>query len=217
MNDHPRDQIAGVVLAGGQGRRMGPEPKVLMRLHGVPLFELALRRAAPQVGLLCMSSHLSVTQLGNPGVAVIPDPLPGFLGPLAGVCSALQYACANAPSVKWLCTFAADTPWFPADLAYRLWRTLKDADDAQVAVARSGERRHPVFALWPVSALPVLLGILETGADRSLARCQAALGVVWADWPSLPRDPFFNLNTPADFACAQAEPPEPADKSGGIG
>lgn len=199
MNE-PIDNIAGVVLAGGRGSRMGPEPKVLIRLGGHTLLERAVLHAAPQVSCLLISSNLSAADLGNPTQPVLPDTVPGHLGPLAGVCAALEYLQQHEPQALWLCSFAADTPWFPPDLVERL-DTARRACDARLAVARSGGRSHPVFALWPVSILPEIRAALSAPTELGAGRFQSRFPVAFADWPcAAEEDPFFNLNTPEDFA-----------------
>ena len=191
------------VLAGGRGRRMGPQPKVLLRLGDSSLVERACRRAAPQVDVLCVSSHLGAHELGEPRLTVIHDGFPGFLGPLAGVCAAMEFLRETAPDVEWLCSFAADTPWFPCDLVARLMSAIRLAPGAGVAVARSDGRPHPVFALWSTSALPRMKSVLASGTDLGMMRFQAGLHPVFVDWPAGEADPFFNINTPEDFERAR--------------
>jgi len=196
--------IAGVVLAGGRGSRMGPEPKVLIRLGEQTLLERAVQRAAPQVGCLLISSNLSAADLGNPTQPVLPDTVPGYLGPLAGVCAALEHLRQHERQALWLCSFAADTPWFPLDLVERL-DTARRECDARLAVARSGGRSHPVFALWPVSILPEIRAALAAPTDLGAGRFQSRFPVAFADWPyAREGDPFFNLNTPEDLVRAPA-------------
>lgn len=182
---------------------MGSEPKVLLRLDGATLIERAVARAAPQVDCLCLSSNLDVQALGFTGCVVLPDRFPGFLGPLAGVHAAMAFFRETAPEMEWLCSFAADTPWFPRDLVDRLRGAVSASRGNAIAVARSGERPHPVFALWPMSALPHLEAALETGSDFGVRRFQAAFSPLYVDWPAGAEDPFFNLNTPEDLARAR--------------
>ena len=198
-----KQQVGGVVLAGGLGRRMGSEPKVLLRLGGATLVERAVARAEPQVDLICISSDLDERALGCSRCAVLADRFPGYLGPLAGVHAAMAFFRETAPEMEWLCSFAADTPWFPHDLVARLRDAVSTSAGNAMAIARSGERPHPVFALWPMSVLPHLESVLAAGSDRGVARFQAAFGPVYVDWPAGPEDPFFNLNTPEDLARAR--------------
>lgn len=198
------DNMAGVVLAGGRGSRMGPQPKVLIRLGGQTLLERVVLRAASQVNCLLISSNLPAAELGELGHPVLPDTVPGNLGPLAGVCAALEHLREHQPGVLWLCSFAADTPWFPLDLVARLDSARRECD-ARLAVARSGGKSHPVFALWPVSILPEIRATLAEAAELGAGRFQSRFRVAFADWPLTEAgDPFFNLNTPEDLAAARA-------------
>lgn len=216
LTEADRGRIAGVVLAGGRGSRMGSAPKVLMRLGGTTLLQRALSRASPQVGLLCLSSNLDKTQIGQTACDVLPDSVPGYRGPLAGVCTAMEYLHGHAPEVSWLCSFAADTPWFPVDLVSRLMQALR-SENAEIAVARSGARKHPVFALWPVSALGLLRETVALSPDLSTGRFQSRFRVSFADWGIGSHDPFFNLNTPEDFNSARSLLHTIGDIDAGIG
>lgn len=182
---------------------MGSEPKVLLRLGGATLVERAIARAEPQVGAICLSSNLDERTLGCPGCAVLADRFPGYLGPLAGVHAAMAFFRETAPEVEWVCSFAADTPWFPHDLVARLQDAVSASPGNAMAIARSRERPHPVFALWPVWVLPLLESMLGAETDRGVARFQSAFSPVYVDWPAGVEDPFFNLNTPEDFARAR--------------
>jgi molybdopterin-guanine dinucleotide biosynthesis protein A len=97
---------------------------------------------------------------------------------------------------------AADTPWPPLDLAARL-RQAAEGAAAEVAVACSGGGVHPVFALWSPLLVARLRSALVEGGERSVQRFQAQCRQVQVDWPVLPRDPFFNINTPADLEIAR--------------
>lgn len=199
-----KGRIAGVVLAGGQGSRMGPEPKVLMTLGELSLVERATRRLSAQVDRLCISSNLPGDLLGGTGCAVVPDTVPGYRGPLAGVCAAMEFFSSRHTGVEWVCSVAADTPWFPEDLVVRLVQACGQPSVRGIAVARSAARAHPVFALWSMATLPALREVVEAGSDMSVARFQSRFALAWADWQVGGMDPFFNLNTPADIERARA-------------
>lgn len=190
-----RDDIAAVVLAGGEGRRIGGG-KPLRRLGG----ETLLARALGQAGRYSDRVALAVrhpAQVGAPeGVVVIPDA--PVEGPLGGLAAALEYARAQGrPAVL---TLPCDMPFVPPDLAERLGSAL---DDHAAALAASGGRLHPVCALWRVAALDHLPAYAASGR-RSLHGFAEAVGFTAVDWPALPADPFFNVNTAGDLAEAEA-------------
>jgi len=195
--------IAGIVLAGGRGRRLGQGEKCLCRLGGRSLLEHAVGRAAPQTATLLLSFNGDARSLPACGLPVIPDSVPDFAGPLAGVLAGLEYLRAHQPGVRWLACFACDCPWFPRDLVQRLWRRAAH-DECEVAVARSAGRLHPVFALWSCDLAATLRDALVRRDMRGAGEFLRARRHVAVDWAATPFDPFFNINTPEDLALAEA-------------
>ena len=143
--------IAGLVLAGGRATRLGGGDKPLRLLGGRPMLARVLERLLPQVEQIAISANGDPARFAAFGLPVLPDDGPaGRAGPLAGILSGLQWARREAAFEK-LLTVAGDTPFFPTDLAARLNAASAGHPD-RIAVAASGGRRHPVFALWPVVA-----------------------------------------------------------------
>lgn len=190
--------IAGIVLAGGLGTRMGGTDKALMPLAGRPMLAHALARLAPQVPLLAISANGDPARFAAFGLPVLADGVPGFPGPLAGVLAGMDWAAAQGATA--VLSLAADTPFPPADLAVRL-------DAAGFAMAASPDtegrmRRHPTVALWPVRLREALRAALSRG-ERKVGRWAAEQGAGVVCWDQ-PPDPFFNVNTPQDLAQAEA-------------
>jgi molybdenum cofactor guanylyltransferase len=189
----------GLILAGGQGRRLGGLDKALVRLGPETLLARAERRLAPQVGGMAVSANGDPARLGT-SLPVLPDALRGFAGPLAGVLAGLDHAAERGAGS--LVTVAVDTPFFPDDLVARLL-----ASGAPLAVAATADeggrlRWHGTFALWPVSARTALRAALDRG-ERKVSAVAGALGAVAVAFDAPAPDPFFNINTPADLAKAQ--------------
>ncbi|MCW7540375.1 molybdenum cofactor guanylyltransferase MobA [Aquabacterium sp. A7-Y] len=155
-----REDVTGLVLAGGQGRRMGGVDKGLQPFRGEPLVRHALRRLAPQTGALMISANRHLERYRGFGVPVHEDSLPGHAGPLAGFLSGLRHC-----RTPYLATVPCDSPGFPADLVARLARALEPGD-ADLAIASCGERRQPVFCLMKTRTLDSLMGFLEGGGRR---------------------------------------------------
>ena len=195
MADMPN--ILGVLLAGGQGRRMGYVDKCLMPLAGRPLLGHVIERVRPQV------SRLILNAAGDPGrfaafdLPVVADVVEGFAGPLAGVLTGMEWAADNRPDVAWVATFATDAPFVPADLVARLVDAIGDAD---MACAVSGGRAHPVFALWPVAERRALRRAMVEDGVRKVDRWTAAYRMAHVAFAGGAVDPFFNINTPEDLA-----------------
>src|SRR5262245_28181144 len=116
--------IAGLILAGGQSRRMGGGDKCLRLLHHKTILARLIARARPQVATLALNANGDPLRFAKYELPVIPDVVEGFAGPLAGVLTGLEWARANAPNSKWLATFASDAPFLPTDLVARLFTTV---------------------------------------------------------------------------------------------
>ena len=200
-----RAEIAGVILAGGQGRRMGGADKALVDLAGRPFLERVIERFAPQVAPLLLSANDDPARFARFGLPVVPDPLPEPCGPLAGVAAAHAFLARTRPEIGFLATVAVDTPFLPVDLVARLAAALVAHPDARVAVAASRGRVHPVAAVHRLVDLEDLIAGLADGSIRRVMRWVEARGVATVDFDDCEGvDPFLNLNRPEDLAAAQA-------------
>ncbi|NEX46189.1 molybdenum cofactor guanylyltransferase MobA [Pseudotabrizicola algicola] len=191
----------GVILAGGQARRMGGGDKGLRLLHGQSLLQRVIRRLQPQVRGMAINANGDPRRFEGFKLPVLPDPMPGFPGPLAGVLAAMDWAAERgAPAVV---TVAADTPFFPADLVQRLDRA---AGAGGFSLAATGGHAapdwHPTFGLWPTDLRDSLRRDLQAG-QRKMIDWALSHGAKAALFPSA-GDPFFNINTPDDLASAEA-------------
>lgn len=193
----PRDAITGLVLAGGQGRRMGGLDKGLLPYHGQALAWHALDRLRPQVGPLALSANRHVADYAAFGCPVWPDEITGFAGPLAGWHAALRHC-----TTPYLASVPCDVPDFPPDLVVRLADALV-AHEAEIATATvvdpaTGVRREqPVFSLMARHLAPRLARALLAGEHRvrGWVAQQRHVEVLFDD-PAA----FANLNTPDDLA-----------------
>jgi len=194
--------VAGVILAGGQSRRMGGGDKALRTLGGETLLAHVIARARPQVRMLALNANGDPKRFSAFALPVIADAVAGFAGPLAGVLTGLEWAHANAPGLDWLASFATDAPFFPRDLVTRLLRAASD-ERADLACAASGGRTHPVFGLWPLRlAADLRRAVVEEGI-RKVEDWTGRYRVAVVDFPIRPFDPFFNANRPEDLAEAE--------------
>ena len=197
MSDLLVRQTAGVILAGGLARRMGGGDKGRQVVGGRSILARTVACITPQVSRLALNANGDPARFADLGLPVIPDPLPGYPGPLAGILAGLLWATASG--AEWLVSIPGDCPFLPEDLVSRLHAAR---GNAVFAVAASGGRTHPVAALWPVSCQVELQAALSAGErkiDAFTARHPSAL----AEWPTQPRDPFLNVNTAHDLATAE--------------
>ncbi len=183
--------ITGVILAGGQGSRMGGEDKGLVMYRGRPLIEPVLARLRPQVGTVLLSANRNLERYREYGLPIVADRLDGFQGPLAGFAAALEVA-----TTPWLVTVPCDGPDLAEVLVQRLWQGAQAAS-AEIAVAHDGARMHSVYALMRRDVLPGLRAFLARG-ERKIGLWFEEYRTERVDFSDMP-ERFFNLNTPQDI------------------
>lgn len=191
-------QITGVILAGGQGRRMGGVDKGLQSLNGRPMVEWVLTRLAPQVDTLMINANQNLARYGEFGYEVLPDRIPDFAGPLAGLHAALSHV-----TTALLVTVPCDSPFLPDDLVTRLHAAL-EAENAELAVARTGDQLHRAFCLTRRGILSKLDAFLASG-ERRVGLWHASLKVAEVSFDE-EADAFSNINTPEDLAHCEKWP-----------
>jgi molybdenum cofactor guanylyltransferase len=191
----------GLLLAGGQSRRMGGGDKALRRLGGRTLLERVIERLRPQVAALVLNANGDPARFAGLGLPVVADSVPDFAGPLAGVLAGLDWAAAHQPNCAFVASVATDAPFFPTDLVARLIQTLTESG-ADLACAASGGRAHPVFGLWPVRLRGDLRHALVTEGVRKVDVWTGRYRLATEAFPTDPFDPFFNANRPEDLAAA---------------
>lgn len=198
--------IAGLILAGGQSRRMGGGDKSLLPLGDGCVLDQVLSRLAPQTETLVLNANGDPTRFSAFRLLVLADTVEGFPGPLAGVLAGLEWAAADT-SCKAIVTAAGDTPFLPLELVGRL-AAAADERPGAIAVACSGGRQHPTFALWPVGCREALRHFLVDGDNRRVSAFIERHGHVEVEFPLLQAggrqvDPFFNINVSDDLAQAE--------------
>ena len=204
--------IVGVILAGGQSRRMfegqaKQGDKTLLELGDGTMLDAVIERLAPQVDQIVINANGDPTRFDDFGLAVVGDTVGGFVGPLAGVLAGMRWAQKNTPDARYIVTVSADAPFLPDDLVVRFVAALTDKPGA-IAVAQSADGLHPVIGLWPVALADDLEAALTAGVRKVLAwtdthgTVPVAFGPIEVGGETI--DPFFNANTPGDLARARA-------------
>jgi len=196
------DLVVGLLLAGGQSRRMGGGDKSLMTLGGETLLARLIARVRPQVGPMVLNANGDLARFASYGLPIAPDVVGGYVGPLAGVLTGLEWARANAPDCAYVASFACDAPFVPRDLVSRLLAAL-EKEAADLACASSGGRDHPVFALWPVRLADDLRRAVEREGIRKVDSWTGRYRLARAAFATEPVDPFFNVNAPEDMKAAE--------------
>ncbi len=204
---HKLGDITGVLLAGGQSRRMFPDQpgggdKSLRDLAGKPMLAHLIERLGPQVGRLVINANGDPARFAAFNLPVAPDTIHGFVGPLAGVLAGMRWSETNAPSATHIATVSTDAPFIPLDLVARLRKGVVD-HPAAIAIASSGGDLHPVIGLWPVALADDLEKTLHNGVRKVLAWTDRhgtqAVEFPFTQMAGRQIDPFFNANHPDEL------------------
>jgi molybdopterin-guanine dinucleotide biosynthesis protein A len=196
--DEPRRQdITGVVLAGGHARRMGQRDKGLVELAGKPLVAHVIAALRPQVGDLLISANRNIEHYAEFGYPVLRDAETGFLGPLAGIVTSMRRV-----RTPWLLCAPCDMPLLPADLGSRLRQCVGNFAKPGCA-ATTHERTQPLCALLHRDLADTIEQFLANGRRSALDWIRLA-GLEWCDF-SDETHCFLNLNTPAEVSRFEAQ------------
>ena len=194
-----KDDVTGLILAGGRGSRMGGADKGLQNFRGMPMAMFTLLRLAPQVGEMMINANRNLAAYESFGVPVWPDGLADYAGPLAGFLTGLEKC-----ETPYLVTVPCDTPLFPQDLVARLAEAL-ERDDAEIAMAAAREedgqvRAQPVFSLMRHDLMESLVRFTHGGGRKIDAwTAQHRTVLVPFDRPGDDADAFANANTIAEL------------------
>ena len=192
----------GVVLAGGLSQRMGGGDKPLREIGGRTILARVISRLEPQCDGLLLSANGDPSRFASFGLPVVADGVKHYPGPLAGILAGLDWAAAHRPTAQWIVSAPGDCPFLPRDLVVRL-RQAVSAQDAELAVAASQGRSHPVIGLWKVALREALREALVVEGLRKVDEWTGRYHVATVSWAAEPFDPFFNVNTVDDLAEAE--------------
>ena len=201
--------ILGLLLAGGQSRRMGGGDKALRLLGGRPLLQRVIDRMRPQVAALILNANGDPARFAGFGMPVVADSIPDFAGPLAGILAGLDWAAAHRPDCPVIASVATDAPFLPENLVSNLHEGM-EAEGAELACAASAGQPHPVIGLWPVRLRDDLRHALVEEGIRKVDVWTSRYRLATVSFPELSLgdgltiDPFFNANRPEDFDRAAA-------------
>jgi molybdopterin-guanine dinucleotide biosynthesis protein A len=199
MVEIPIPPTYGLVLAGGLARRMGGGEKARIEIGGVSILDRVLATLSEQCAGMIINANGDPARFADTEVPVVPDNVPDYPGPLAGILAGLDWLAAQDNGIEWLLSVPGDCPFLPDDLVERLHLARREMGaGVRLACARSGEWRHPVVGLWPLALRKSLRKALVDEGLRKIDVWTARHGVAVADWPAEPIDPFLNVNTPED-------------------
>ncbi|CBL46431.1 hypothetical protein HDN1F_28480 [gamma proteobacterium HdN1] len=207
--------FTGVILAGGQGARMGGQDKGWVQFQGKPLIQHVLERLLPQTSTLLIVANRNLAQYQALATAqsrtaggsvtavatkidVVSDQLTGFQGPLAGIQTALQRIDTPCALVV-----ATDAPFVPRDLLTQLIGRSSLATSLHTqqlhhpVLVHDGEREQPLFGIYPANLGNPLTHYLLEGHRRLIQWCKDH-DAEWVDF-SDQRAAFTNFNRPEDL------------------
>ena len=196
-----KTETFGLVLAGGLARRMGGGDKALIDIGGRTILSRVLETFAPQCEAVILNANGDPKRFASYGLPVVPDDIPDFAGPLAGILAGLDWMAEHRSDLEWMVSVPGDCPFLPSDLVVRL-HGARAAAGTPLACAKSGEWRHPVAGLWNVSLRADLRRAMIDEDLHKIEIWTGRHGIAIAEWSDRPFDPFFNVNTPEERARA---------------
>lgn len=194
--------IPVILLAGGQSSRLGGGDKSLHVLGGQPILGHVIAALAPQAGPLILNANGDPARFAAFGLHVVADDVPGQPGPLAGILAGLDWVAAHLPTAEFAVSVSTDCPLLPGDLVARLEAGRAEAS-ADIALAASDGRLHPVIGLWRVALRADLRHALIAEGIRKVERFCERHRVARVNFETGSGDPFFNINTATDLAAAE--------------
>ena len=195
--------IPGIILAGGLSRRMGGGDKGLLMLGETSIIERVIDKILPQVGSLAININGDSSRFPDYKLPIIPDSIKGYLGPLSGILTGMEWAFKNGN--RYIATVAADTPFLPDDLIKRLHAMVKSKNlNIGIAASRilSGDDVfiHRTFGIWEVALKDDLRDALANDTRKIMFWAKKfKLDYYYFDTSDKLSDPFFNINTPDDL------------------
>ena len=187
--------VAGIILAGGESRRMNFKDKSFKKINKITILDLVIERSLKQVDKLAINSNNIDPNKDYKGLTVLKDTIQGSLGPLVGVLTGFEWMKSINKNYKWLATFPVDSPFFPIDLVDTFFLNLKDEN---IIVAKSNKRIHPVFALWNIDLMESLRKSIDENT-RKIDDFTKKNKIKVVNFRIIDYDPFFNINNKDDL------------------
>lgn len=181
-----KDKVTGLILAGGEGRRMEGKDKGWVELQGLPLVKRAIERVQPQVNQLLISANRNIETYQQLGHTVVKDETP-FLGPLAGILAGLQHI-----ETEYALVVPTDAPLIPDNLVSLLSEHLPKP----LVLCRDHDRLQPLFGLYHHSLAPSIQSFLGNGERKLMKWCEQHEPAIVT---IRDKTAFTNLNTPHDL------------------
>ena len=183
-------------MIGGKSSRMGGGIKSLLEFNNKNIFDRILEKLKPQIDKIIINTNLDKEKFSKYQLPIIKDLKEGYLGPLAGIHSAMSWCMENAPEVDWLITLPGDTPFIPYNLITKFQNKI--SKNLKIILAQSNEHTHPIIGAWHISLFKSLDTHLNKGT-RKIFTWAKLHPFDFINYNFQKYDPFFNINTQDDL------------------
>jgi molybdopterin-guanine dinucleotide biosynthesis protein A len=184
-------KVSGLILAGGQAKRLNYQPKGLMLFHNRPLIDYVFNAIRPVVDDLWISANQHQASYEQWNVDIISDDDSSFAGPLAGLLAGMRHVHCST-----ILTVPCDAPFIATDQLE--WLVFKHFQHkAEITVACTGKQVHGVFLVAQTNLSSHLSHFLATDHHK-VKDWLAHHNTHYVDFGEQTRG-FENLNTFDDF------------------
>ena len=190
MNEH---NILGAILAGGKSKRMGKD-KLFLNINDKPIIEYTINKVKKYLEKVIIVTNHENTYFQQNKLVTVKDCIPGQLGPLVGILTAMEWAKNNIPKCKWIATFPCDTPFFPEEVIIKFIEESKKQDSLLLCASTHG-RKHNIFGLWSLDLYERLKNDLIKNNIRKVQEWTEKNNIKNLEFNFKNYDPFYNINT----------------------
>ena len=192
--------MIALIMIGGKSSRMGGGIKSLLEFNNKNIFDRILEKLKPQIGKIIINLNLDEEKFAKYELPIIKDLKEGYLGPLAGIHSAMSWSIKHAREVEWLITVPGDTPFIPYDLISNFQNKI--SKNLKIILAQSNKHTHPIIGAWHISLFTSLDMHLNKGTRKILTWANLH-PIDFINYNFQKYDPFFNINTKDDLKKAR--------------
>ena len=184
------------IMIGGQSKRMGGGIKSLQEFNNKKIFDRILEKISPKIEKIIINCNSEEKKFTKYKLPIFRDLKEGYLGPLAGIHSAMKWIIDFSPEVKWLITLPGDTPFIPDDLVSQFKKKI--STNLKIILVKSNNKTHPAIGLWNTDLFNSLDKALDSGT-RKILNWAELHPIEYLNYEYEKYDPFFNINTEEDL------------------
>ena len=194
------NNILGTVLAGGKSKRFGSD-KSSVKLGDKSLIEHTISKIENNFKEILIITNNENIIFNNNNVFLINDIIKGYLGPLVGVLTAMDWVKKNKKNYNWIATFPCDTPFFDQSVIETIIK-YPQKSTKKLFFLKSGNKRHNIFGLWSMELKDILLKDINNGY-RKVEEWANKVGSEIIEINSKNDNNFLNINTKEDLEKAK--------------